>query len=246
MRGAAHWAQPLSRAAALWAEVLADNAGLRQAPDVQALAELAKSLTHAFHGRRFDVELCGERIRGELDTIRLDRRDYQYAGLIQLRSVDWDGLRIDRLSVHADAVALTPPPSLALVASGVELQGCVRLEPLVTWLDGRVQDWDLSLVEEGRIQAIPHGSSRRFLVGAVVRDGELTLELEAVRWSRVTLRCPRWLRLTRKVRLPALPGGASVVEAMHRGNRVEFRLSMPALTRSLDPGRLLEMISEPG
>jgi hypothetical protein len=62
---------------------------------------------------------------------------------LDLRSVSWDGLIADELSVVADAVALTPPPKATLTLSGLEMQGRSALAPLVGWLDRRVTACDL-------------------------------------------------------------------------------------------------------
>jgi hypothetical protein len=248
LASAAPWAvpPPWLEATRWWTQAQAEGPALRPESDAGLLVELAGGAARAFRGRRVGFELGGLRVRAELDSLWLDRRDDRYAGRLELRSVECDGLHVEALSVVADTVALTPPPKLVLTADGVELAGRAALEPVVAWLDRRIPGWDLSVVEGGHIQAVPRGGDKRFLVDAALRDGELEVELRALRWRRVTVRCPAWLRLTRKIRLPALPEGASLAEARRHGADVEFRLSVPTLGRSLDPGRLRDAILSAG
>lgn len=182
-------------------------------------------------------------VRAVLESLHLDRREDRYGARLRLGDADWDGLRFERLTVVAEAVALTPPPDLTLTVSGVEMEGRTSLAPLVARLDREVPRWQLGVTEDGLIEAAPQGGGRRFLVEPVVIDGELEVELRAVRWHGVLLRLPSWLRLTRKVPLPALPEGLSVSEARRRGNSVDLRLLVPAASRRLDPGCLRESLS---
>jgi hypothetical protein len=237
------WTESWLEATRWWTEALAEGPRLWPEANARLLVELAGGLARAFRGRPVGVELFGRRIRGELDSLWLDRRDDHYAGRLELRSVDCHGLEVDALSVVADAVALTSPPRVALMASGVEVQGRSALEPLVAWLDRELPEWNLRVAEGALIRAVPRSGGKRFLVDAAICDDELEVELRALQWGRVTLRCPYWLRLTRKMRLPALPEGVSVAEARHRGSSVEFRLSMPTLSHSFDPGRLRDAIA---
>jgi hypothetical protein len=165
-----------------------------------------------------------------------------FAGRLELRCVECEGLQIQRLFVAADTVALTSPPDMAIVTSGVELWGHTTLEAFVAWLDRRLPDWELRIVAGRLVEAVSRGGYRRFLFDGLIHDGELEVEVRAVGCRRMTLRCPRWLRFTRRVLLPVLPEGASLAAVMRNGDRVEFRLTMPALKYSIDPGLLREAL----
>lgn len=230
----AHLLRGASRAA--WSSVVWPLEAWARAPDHEArlLEELAGGLGRALRGRRVGLDLGGRRLRAVLESAWLDRRDGRHAGRLQLRDVDYDGLAIERLTVVADAVALFTSPDVELVASAVELRGHAALPAVVVWLDGRLPGWSLRVVEAERIEASAHGRPGRLLVDGAVRDGVLEVELRAVLWRGLTLRCPRWLRLTRVVALAALPEGAAIAEARRVGARVEFCVTAPGWRRSLD------------
>jgi hypothetical protein len=97
------------------------------AADAGLLPELASSLGRALRGRRLGLDVGGRRIRAELHSVWLDRRDMHFAGRLELRCVECEGLQIQRLLVAADTVALTSPPDMAIVTSGVELWGHTTL-----------------------------------------------------------------------------------------------------------------------
>jgi hypothetical protein len=210
------------------------------------LVELAEGLARAFRGRRVGVDVGGRRVQAELDSIWLERNESGYRGRLELRSVDCDGFQAEALSVLADDVTLRTQPNVALIMSGLEIRGRSALEPLLARLDRDLSEWNLCVAENDLIQAAPGRGSRRLLFRAEVRDGQLEAELRAVRFRGVTLRCPHWLRLTRKRRLPPFPEGVSVAEARQRETGVEFRLSMPSFSRAFDPGRVRQAIFSAG
>ncbi|OOL32730.1 hypothetical protein GQ85_05680 [Rhodococcus rhodochrous] len=233
--------RPLETWGRLWSmDALVPSGVWWAAADPGLFPELVSGLGRALRGRRLGLEVGGRRIRAELHSVWLDRRDNQFAGRLELRGVECEGLQIQRLSVAADTVALTPPPDLAIVTFGVELRGHTTPETFVAWLDRRLSDWDLRIVEGRLVEAVSRGGHRRFLLDGLVHDGEVEAEVRAVGYRRMTFRCPRWLRFTRRFRLPALPEGAALVAVTRNGDRVEFRLTMPALRYSLDPGLLRE------
>jgi hypothetical protein len=226
-----------------WADALV--AGPQAWPDANGklLAEFADSAARRFRGRRIEFDIGGRRVRATLESIRLDRRDNRYGARLQLRDVDWDGLLFDRLSIVAAAVTLSPPPTVALTAFGVELEGLSSLASLVAWLDRRMPQWELGVGQRGLIEATRASSQRRLLLEPVVLDGALEVELRGVGWRSLWLRLPAWLRLTRNLALPTLPEGISVAEARRRGASVDLRLSVPAVSRRLDSGFLLDALS---
>jgi hypothetical protein len=87
----------------------------------------------------------------------------------------------------------------------------------------------------------PSGT-RTFFVAAVVHHNELQWELRAIRWRLLHVAIPSWLRVTRVMRLPAFPGGASMIEARRRGDVVDFRATVPSMSRQVDLGQLRDAI----
>jgi hypothetical protein len=239
----ASWAiGPWIEAASRWPVAPAEALPLRPQADAALLAELAGGVARAFRGRRVGFELGGRRVRAELDGLWLDRRDDRCGGRLELRSVECADFELETLSVVADRVALAALPRVSVTASGLLIEARAPLEPVVAWLNRRLPDWDLGVADGGLIQAVPRGGGKRLLVDAAVRDGELEVELRALRWRGLTLRCPAWLRLARRMPLPALPEGVLVAEASRRGSRVELRLAVADVRRAFDPGRLREAI----
>lgn len=198
---------------------------------------VVEGLASRLEGQRVEFELGGATARGVLESVALDRHHDQRRTRLRLVQFEWDGLRFEALSVVAQSVALTPPPDVVLTAAGVELAGRSPLGPLVAWLDGRLPEWRLGVTRDGLVEAVPQGGrGERFEVVPLVLDGELEVELRAVRWGGVRLRFPTWLRLVRKVALPALPEGLTIVEARCRGTGVDLRLSVPSVSRRVGPG----------
>jgi hypothetical protein len=138
------------------------------AADAGLLPELATGLGRALRGRRLGLDVGGRRIRAELHSVWLDRRDTHFAGRLELRCVKYEGLQIQRLLVATDTVALTSPPDMAIVASGVELRGHTTLEAFVAWLDRGHPDWDLRIVAGHLVEAVSRGGYRRFLLREVL------------------------------------------------------------------------------
>jgi hypothetical protein len=229
-------------ATAWWTEALVEGPIRGSLPNTAPLREIAQGVAAAFQGHRLGGEVSGRRFSADLDSLWLGRRADRCVGRLDLRSVSWDGLVAEELSVVADAAALTPPPTATLTLSGIEIQGRSALEPFVAWLDRRVTTCDLRVAEGGFIEAIPRNGSPTVVLDAVVEDGKLELELRALRWRRLILRCPRWLRLARTISIPPLPDGVRVARARRRGTDVEFRLSLPTFTYSFDHLRLREAI----
>jgi hypothetical protein len=228
-----------------WTDALTAGARLGAGADARLLVELAGGVARAFRGRRVAVNVNGRRVRAELESIWLEPKGRRYAGRLELRSVECDGLEVEALSVLADEVTLVMTPDVALVMSGVELRGRSAPEPLVAWLDTKLTEWSVAVAEDHLIEAVRRRGGRRYVVHVAIRDGQAEVELRAVRLRRVTLPCPRWLRLTRKLALPPLPGGLSLTEARHLETGVEFKLSMPSLRQTFDPGRVRQAILSP-
>jgi hypothetical protein len=153
---------------------------------------------------------------------------------VALRDVHWDGVRIQQLSILAEEVAIMPPPNVALRLSGGVLEGRVALRELVAYVDRSVARWQLNVTDAFLIEAVSRDSAARFAFEPVLSGGELEIELRTVRWRGLWLRLPRWIRLTRKIQLPPLPSGIAVSDARRNNATVEFLLSVPSVSSSLD------------
>ena len=235
---AASWWDPWLEATRWWTTALSAGARLGSGADAKLLAELAGGVARAFRGRRVGVEVCGRRVRAEIGSVSLKPAAGRYTGQLELRSVDCGGVVVEELSVIAADVALATGRAVALVASGVQFHGRSPLEPIVAWLDATLPDWSVSVAEDHLIEAVRRRGGRRYLVRAAIHDDVAELELRAVRVRGLTVPCPPWPRLTRRLPLPPLPGGLSVAEAVQHEAAVEFRCSMPTLTHAFDPRRV--------
>jgi hypothetical protein len=60
------------------------------------------------------------------------------------------------------------------------------------------------------------------------------LEIRHVAWRGLRIDLPRWLKMTHRVPLPALPDGVSVLHAAREGDAVGFRLAVNDVKRKLD------------
>ena len=143
---------PLGGATALWLPYLEatralterlTDAGAWSRADPSLLLELVGGVARMFRGRRVGGELGGSSISGVLDSITLEHRGEDWRGRLELRSVDWDGLELETLSMVAEAVMLTPPPNLMLSVFDVKLRGAAALEAVVAWVDLKVPEWTL-------------------------------------------------------------------------------------------------------
>jgi hypothetical protein len=240
------WRDSWLEATRWWTEAVTTSARLAPGADATLLAELAAGLMGAFRGRRVNVDVGGRSIRAVLDSIWLERHDAGYRGRIELRSVECDGLEVEELSVTAHGVDVAMRPGLALVMSHVELRGRSALEPLVAWLDPKLSEWSLSITDDRQIEWVRRHGGRRYIVHAAVCHNEVEMELRALRLLRATVRLPRWLRLTRKLPLPPLPGGMSISEARQVETGVDFRLSMPGIGYRFDLARVRQAIRSTG
>jgi len=68
------------------------------------------------------------------------------------------------------------------------------------------------------------------------------VELVALRWGKMRLSSPRWLRLTRRFPVAPLPLGVSIVEAKRIGRGVAFRLAVASVSRDIDAALVREAI----
>jgi len=220
-------------AAKWWTGAVAEGAGAMYAENERLVSETAEALTRRLQGRRIEGQCAGRSLQATLDSIHVYRGSRDQARL-RLSHVDWGGLEIERLSVYADRVSITPPPSLSLTLDQVRLEGRIALRELVAWADRSLTAWRLSVTVGNQIEAAPACGRMGFIVEADLVDGELEVELREVRWRALRVRLPGWLRLSRKLPLPFSLEEATVSEARRRGAAVEFLVTMSSVNTPVD------------
>jgi hypothetical protein len=215
-----------------WAGVVIEGAGSWREENARVLSETAQGLARKLEGREVNTECAGRPLVAIVDAIQFYRDD-EDAARLKLRDIDWDGLRVERLSIFADEMTISPPPSLELSLRGVALEGRVRLRELVAWLDRELPRWQLAVTADNLIEAVPNSTRASIAVAPRVLGGEVEVELRELRWRALHLRLPAWLRLVRTLKLSPLPEGVAVREANLRQDVVEFVIALPDATRPL-------------
>lgn len=201
-----------------------------------------RGLRGRFEGRRIELVLGGERLRAVLESIRLRRPGAHYDARVELRDVDRDGWFLETLSIAADSVKIESFPVPEFTASGINVIGSTAIGPLVAWLDERAAQWQLGVDGEGCVEVRRRGRGLRMTVEPVVDHDRVEVELVALRWGKMRLALPRWLRLTRRVTVAPLPVGMSIVEARRIGGGVAFRLVVASVSRGIDAALVREAI----
>jgi hypothetical protein len=220
-------------AAKWWTGALAESAGAVYAENGGLLPEPAEALARWLQGRRIEGQCGGRALRATVESIQVYRGDRDQARL-KLSEVDWDGLHIERLSVFADDVSITPPPTISLRLDQVRLEGRIPLRELIAWVDRSLMSWRLGVTAANLVEAVPAGRRIGFIVEPVVVAGELEVELREVRWRTLRFPLPGWVRLTRKLQLPSLPEGLTISEARRREQAVEFLMAMAWVSTPVD------------
>jgi hypothetical protein len=206
------------------------------------LVELIDGLRGRFEGRRIELVFGGARLRAVLESIRLRRPGAHYDARVELRDVDADGWRFETLSIAADSVKIEPFPLPKFTASGITVIGSAAIDTLVAWLDERATRWHLGVDGEGRVEVRRRGRRLRMTVEPVVDHDVFEVALVALRWGKMRLSPPRWLRLRRRFPVAPLPRGMSIVEARRRGRGVEFHLAVASVSRNIETALVREAI----
>lgn len=217
-----------------WAEALVAVPGRLPRTETALLARLVGDFAHVHRGRQVGFDIGGRPVRARLEAIALEPGRDRTSGRVVLRDVAWDGLRLDPVTVLADRVALRGPPALSFVATDLEVHATCAVEELVGRLASLHPDRHLAVTDGALVEWSRPGRRTRYVVDAWAHDGELRVELRAVRWCRWSLRVPGWLRLTRRVPAPALPGGARLAEARRDGHRVQVRVLVASVEQAID------------
>jgi hypothetical protein len=197
-------------------------------------ADVIAMLATRFEGRRLSVPINGLRLEGLVHWIGVQASAEPHQIRMELREVDFDGWHLDPVAIAAAEVRLRSSPAANLAASGLRIDGRAPLVPLMARLNRQLKDWSLAVGADGRVEARHVRSPElRLTIEPAVQDQRVDVELCGVRWRRVHLNLPKWLRLRRIVELPALPLGVVVVDARRRGDAVDFRLTVPSVSKTL-------------
>jgi hypothetical protein len=158
---------------------------------------------------------------------------------VDLQDVVWGEWPFEHVSATAASLRSDPSLQTNLKASGVEVVGRTKLEPLLAWLGERLHARTVEADRDGRINVVRRRFGPRVIIRtAEVKQGLLEVELHALSWFGVRLRPPAGLRWTRVVELPRLPLSVSIVEARRDEDTVQVRLTIPSLSWSAGHGGL--------
>ncbi len=222
-----------------WVEPAVAAAQRFPAQAEELLAQMIDGVVARFGGERVDLTIRGQQVVATLDSMRLLRRRDRRELRIDLSDVDAAGVLFDTLGIVA-SVRLEPGVQPTFVATGIAVEGCAPLEPVIAWIDDRIGEWLLE-VSDHQIIARRGGSEATFVVEPFVRDDTVRLELRGVRWRKFAIGLPRWLRIERAFPVAMAPGW-SLREARRDGDRVRFRLRGREVEQRLDAPRLREAI----
>jgi hypothetical protein len=237
------WVEPAARAVEPAARASAQM--LTGQPPERALAELVDGIARRFSGQHIELDLHGRVAQGRLDSLRVFRARERYEARADLSNGTFDGVPIEQVSIAVRSVAIEPGAPARLTAEGITIRGTAALEPLVDWLDPRLDDWNLSVDASGAIVAVPVDRRYRgaaFVVDPTVEHDVLHLVLRGGRWRALKLNLPGWLRFTRSIAIPPLPNDMTLDEARVRDGDVEFVLSQPSASGTIDLAAMRDAI----
>jgi hypothetical protein len=222
---ASTWMARWTEATRWWLE----PTGSRPSPE-RLLFDIVEGISGRFRGRRLTLERIGHGVALTLEDIEVLRRKSWHDVELVASDVAWSGVRITSASVHASNVSLELGATTTLTCGVVEIEGQTDLPAAIAWLSSVVGDqWLLDVSQAGLVEARRPGGAVVLVVEAQALDSEVNVELREIRWRRFHLVVPRWLRLQRSRRLPALPREVEVISAGLADGTVWFRLRVPRL-----------------
>ena len=242
-RGGSSWLDVWTDATNWWVNpTVAGGAREVAAANERALAELLDGIVGRFEGQRVTLVLDGRPLRAVLDWIRVRRIDERYEARLELTEVEVNDWSLTSLSVAAASIRIEVIPTPRLTVSGIEITGRMALCRFILRLDQHVSQWHLA-IDDGRITASRAPGRPVIVIHPVVRDGRLEAEVRAARWRGMQLTLPMWLRIVRRLSLPALPYQLHVEHADLRRGDIEFQAHSPTITEELDLVRLRDAIA---
>lgn len=223
---------------AAWLDPVADlGAGTVTAllPDV-LMTLLSEGILSRFGGREVTATLLGHDLTAQLGSSKVRRRGAHFQTRTVLHDLHWNGHPIEEMTVVAHGVRLIPGVPTKVRTTGLDVTGTVTTAALLEWLDQKGLDWHLEPHPSGLIEA--RHRYRRFhaLVDAAISDDLLTIGVQQAGWAG--MRVPRrWVSVA-PVTLADLTDGLHIVSAHRRGDRVDFRIELPAISGSFDLDRI--------
>ncbi len=232
------WLERWSEATTAWL----DPSQSLQSPE-RLLFDIVEGISRRFRGKRLTLHRIGVAAAFVLDDIEmLRRRDSRDIELIA-SNVDWDGVPIEHVHVHASDVSVELGATSTLTAATVEVEGQADQSAALGWLGRFVEnEWRVGLGDDGLIRARRPDGALVYSATAEARQSALVLELRRIEWRGLQVRLPRWLRLERATPLPALPRGLEVVSAALDDGVVRFRLRLAQLREPVKLDRLRKAV----
>ena len=220
----------------------------------RTLLSLAGGLAERYTGRELEVRVGGRRIRGVLESVRVDAGamasvltgpDVPPVELrLRARDVDVDGLALQSVSVVASDVRLTVGLPAAVEAGPIEAEVRMTEGQLARWLARWVPaGWTIKARGSGRLVAARSRHPLALELEPVIHGPAVDVELRSVTWRGVRMTIPAWLRLARRRPLPALPGGWELLEAWHGDGVVSARVRTLHHRQELRLERLREAVA---
>lgn len=193
---------------------------------------LSDGILSRFGGREVTATLLGHDLTAVLQTLQVRRRGAHFQTRTVLTELRWNRHPIEKLTVVAHGVRLIPGVPTKVRTAGLDMIGTVTTAALVEWLNQKGLDWHLEAHPSGLISARHRRRKFHALVDAFVEDNRISIDVHRAGWAG--MRVPRrWVSVA-PVHLAGLPSELRIVHAVRRGDRVDFRIELPAVTGSFD------------
>ncbi|MFE6922567.1 hypothetical protein ACFVAV_16120 [Nocardia sp. NPDC057663] len=225
-----------------WADPVADlGSGTVTAlmPDV-LMTVLSEGILSRFGGQEVSATLLGHDLTATLDVFKVRRRGAHFQSKTVLSDLVWDAHPFDTVTVIAHGVRLIPGVPTKIRVQQLDIEGTIGIGALVEWVDAQNLDWRVHLDERGRIVATHRTRKMRALVDAQVYDNLLNIDIRKASWHGIRL--PKRAVPAPALLLDDLPNRASISYAHRRGDKVRFRIELPATTGSFDLAQIRSAI----
>ncbi|WP_227979024.1 hypothetical protein [Nocardia spumae] len=204
-------------------------------PDV-LMTLLSEGILSRFGGREVTATLLGHDLTAILRTLKVRRRGAHFQTKTVLTELRWNGHPVEEMTVIAHGVRLIPGVPTKVRTAGLDVTGAVTTAALMEWLNEKRLDWHFEVHPSGLISARHRQRRFRALADATISDNQLIIAIHEVSWAGV--RVPRRWVTVAPVPLTDLPSDLRIVRADRQGDRVNFRIELPAVTGSIDLGQM--------
>jgi hypothetical protein len=209
------------------------------------LFDLIEGIARRFTGRRLDLNRHGSILQFAVDSLRMGRAESgdDVEVHVEAHDVDWSGWRFQRVAAVARGVRLAGGRPARLSSESVEISAHAPRDTVSTWAQNvSIDNWALSATDDGYLVAHSHQRPVELVVSPTIALPHAELELREVMWRGRRLRVPHWLRLTRRVPLPALPHGVELLDAWPEAGGITFRARLPGFEERLDLERVRDAV----